>query len=173
MVRLFHLQPASIRINFFYLLKGMEGNRVQKSKHANVLIQSCNHVNVTVSTMYVCNTGDASYISRKCISQYCSLHNYILNISLYENVSLFSHVYAITPTIIPFVDLALAYLYFTRLHLTRYKSTSVELTCLSNYDMTIYGKKTETHDHCREPKQSMWAGWCNSSPGHLFRHVPF
>ena len=31
----------------------MEGNRVQKSKHANLLIQSCNHVNVTVSTMYV------------------------------------------------------------------------------------------------------------------------
>ena len=30
--------------------------------------------------------------------------------------------------------------------------------------MTIYGKKTETHDYCRELKRSMWAGWCNSSP---------
>ena len=30
--------------------------------------------------------------------------------------------------------------------------------------MTIYGKKTETRDHCREPKRSMWAGWRNICP---------
>jgi hypothetical protein len=60
-----------------------------------------------------------------------------------------------TPTIIPFVDFALAYLHLTALHLTHYKSANVELTCLQNYDMTIYGKKTETDGYCREPKQNM------------------
>jgi hypothetical protein len=42
----------------------MEGNRVQKSKHANLLIQSCNHVDVTVSTMYVCSVSVFSLFIR-------------------------------------------------------------------------------------------------------------
>ena len=51
----------------------MEGNRVKKSKHVNLLIQTCNHV-MSVSTIYMCNSGDVSYVSQKCIPQCCTLH---------------------------------------------------------------------------------------------------
>ena len=117
----------------------MEGNRVQKSKHANFLIQSCNHVNVTVSTMYVCDSGGVSYVSRKCISQYCSLH--FCNCLITYYTFLFIKMY----------HCFLAYIrgrpYTNSVYRLRtcisipYKIASnmfVELTCLSNCDIWPY-----------------------------------